>query len=185
MDGHEANPPMRSVDADGHRRPAADRLTLRAGRTPSALHSFREAWGNRRSAPIRSARPPMFPVTNLIVASALDAPFRLGVGSSPAHFTHSDLTVSGRSAPRRRASRTPFDPQRARAGGSRELPCAAEAGHQQNPGEQVFYRQHQRLPKHSRAIVDLPSRLERAEERMAFGIKARRRSAIRDEDDAH
>jgi hypothetical protein len=37
----------------------------------------------------------MFPAKNLIVASALDAPFRLGVGSSPAHFTHSDLTVSG------------------------------------------------------------------------------------------
>jgi hypothetical protein len=47
----------------------------------------------------------MFPVKNLIVGSALDAPFQLGVASSPAHFTHSDLTVSVRLALRNSGAR--------------------------------------------------------------------------------
>ena len=56
----------------------------------SLLQALREGWANRRSALLRSARPPILPAKNLIVASALDSP-----------------DVKSTSAPSRPASRLP------------------------------------------------------------------------------
>ena len=72
---------------------------------------------------------------------------------------------------RRRAGRTPFDPQRARAG---ERPERANDQARTSFGRSDYLQATSTVaPNVSGSTVDLPSPLERAEEQMAFGYFSR------------
>ena len=73
-----------------------------------------------------------------------------------------------RRAPRRREGRTPFDPEEASSAGRAERMCPGQGNQKRGDGQRLTGNINDR-PNKSRAIVDLPRRNERPEERMAFG----------------
>ena len=97
---------------------------------------------------------------------ALDA-VSMAPGSAVLKSAHARQSTVG--APRRRACRTPLDPERARAAGA-EPPPIVRRGNQQRRRRSEFYSATSMVaPKASRPTVDLPRRLERMEEPTSFG----------------
>jgi len=124
---------------------------------PDAENSrFRFSAGSARNRSCNSSRSTRF-------RRRLSVPLKSAAAGTPLRY-----------APRRRAGRTPFDPQRASSAEEPRLPglpCLGDTGESRRTG----YLQATSMvaPNGSWPTVDLPRRNERAEEQMAFGYFSR------------